>query len=208
MCHRGTERHEDLHRRQRRHGDRSAEREKIGQRNARFERRHQICRTCATDRGSTMSVSKWNAQTRTRTPGFKLSGVAPHRTEETPQNQSLEENTLYPSSEQCARSSAATWVREASKSETRVGSCSVSNVAFSRTARCPVTSLEESMSSTPSSLEQAQETTFHTLSSSILSSQRRMRCTAPRTASFSTVEQIISGKEDGGSNFARGHYTI
>ena len=72
------------------------------------------------------------------------------RTEET-QNQSLQENTLYPSSEQCARSSAATWVRQTSKSETRVGSCSVSNVAFSETARCPATrpSLEEAMSSTP-----------------------------------------------------------
>ena len=44
------------------------------------------------ERGPTASVSNWNAQTRTRMPGFKLSGIASHRKEETLQNQSLEEN--------------------------------------------------------------------------------------------------------------------
>ena len=39
------------------------------------------------------------------------------RTEETSQRQSLEENTLHPSSEQCTRSSADTRGRQASKSE-------------------------------------------------------------------------------------------
>ena len=121
---------------------------------------------------------------------------ATHRTEENPQNQSLEENTLYPSFDHCARSSAATWDSQASKSETRLGSCSVSNVAFNETARCPVTrpSLEEAMSSTPSSAEHAEETTFHAQSSSVLSSQWWMRCTSATYLQVFHPEQLNSGK--------------
>ena len=67
------------------------------------------------------------------------------RTEET-QNQSLEENTLHPSSERFTRSSAVTWVREASKSGTHVGSCTVSNVAHvarSLTGKRPVSMYQD-----------------------------------------------------------------
>ena len=57
------------------------------------------------------------------------------------------------------KSSAATWVKEASKSETHVGSCSVSNEECSGTTRCPVTRplMEETMRSTLSSLKQYAE---------------------------------------------------
>ena len=67
------------------------------------------------------------------------------------QRHSLEENTLHPSSEQCTRSSADTQVRQASKSEAHVGSCSVLNVTHSLTGGCPVSrpSVEETMHSTP-----------------------------------------------------------
>ena len=78
------------------------------------------------------------------------------RSQETSQNQSLGENALHSSSEQCTRSSAVTWVRQASKSETHVGSCSMSNVARSLTGKCPVSrlSVEETMYSTLSSPKQ------------------------------------------------------
>ena len=71
-------------------------------------------------------------------------------------HQSLEENTLHPSSEQCTRSSADTWVRQASSSETHVGSCSVSNFTCSLTGECPVSrsSVEDMMYSTLSSPKQ------------------------------------------------------
>ena len=65
------------------------------------------------------------------------------RTEKTSQNQSLKENTLHSSSEQCTRSSAVTWVRQTSKSETHVGSCSVSNVERSLTGKCPVSMYQD-----------------------------------------------------------------
>ena len=60
------------------------------------------------------------------------------RTERTSQRQSLEENTLHSSSGQYTRSSAGTQVRQATKSEAHVGSCSVSNVTHSLTGGCPV----------------------------------------------------------------------
>ena len=55
------------------------------------------------------------------------------------------------------RSSAATWLKEASMSETHVGSCSVSNEECSGTSRWPVTRplMEETMRSTLSSPKQA-----------------------------------------------------
>ena len=78
------------------------------------------------------------------------------RTEETSQRQSLEENTLHPSSEQCTRSSADTWVRQAFSSEAHVGSCSVSNVARSLTGECAVSRplVDDTMHSTLSSPKQ------------------------------------------------------
>ena len=73
------------------------------------------------------------------------------RTEEMSQNQSLEENTLHSSSEQCTKSSGHTQVGQASKSEAQVGNCSVSNVTHSLTSGCPVSrpSMEETVHSTP-----------------------------------------------------------
>ena len=58
---------------------------------------------------------------------------------------------VFPSSEQCTRSFADTWVRQVSIPETHVGSCSVSNVTHSLTGGGPVSrpSVEEAIHSTP-----------------------------------------------------------
>ena len=71
-------------------------------------------------------------------------------TEKTSQDQSLEENILHPSSEQRTKSSADTQVRQVSKSEAHVGSCSVSNVTHSLSGGWPVSrpSMEETMQNT------------------------------------------------------------
>ena len=69
--------------------------------------------------------------------------------------QFLEENTLHPSSEQCTRPSADTQVRQTSKSEAHVGSCSVLNMTHSLTGGCSVSrpSVEVTMHSTLFSLK-------------------------------------------------------
>ena len=67
------------------------------------------------------------------------------------QKRLAEGNKFHSSSEQCTRSSADTQVRQASKSEAHVGSCSVSNVTHSLNGGCPVSrpSTEETIHSTP-----------------------------------------------------------
>ena len=104
-------------------------------------------------------------------------------TEETSQNQSLEENTLHPSSEQCARSSAVTWVRQASNSETYVGSCSVSNVArVARilTGKCPVSMYQDEDETNKAKVEAKNglEDCCVTLRNAAIEGQRGFKCEA------------------------------
>ena len=120
----------------------------------------------------------------------------------------LENRTPCTSRPRCGKSSASTWARRAGRSETHVGSCSASNMAFRLTVRCPETgpSVEETMRATPP-LILAQESTFRARSSSILSP----RLVDERTGTYRhlfDLQQLISGKRGRREHFARGHYSV